>query len=144
VSGEAHISGSSTIFGRATVGGSARIVNGHVAGDAVVTGTAVIKSGARVYGDAYVDSGHVGIEGEVFHSRHVIHFQWGGFPDNVTVYRATGGVARVQVGCQNFPLSESFEAMEHLADVHEWELPEGWQNLIRAFRALTEGWSTDA
>lgn len=145
VSGYAVIDGNARVYDHARVYEYAVVVdnahlyrNARVYGNAFVGGRTVLTDDAAVYGYAELYRGRLGQHADVFLTDHVIVIH-GMFPDMVTVYRARGG-ARVQAGCQNFPLSDSIGTLKTLADEHGWSLPEGWVKLVDALRERAASW----
>ena len=150
VTGRACLRGDAKVRGRAWILGYAQLsdnvlVSGddtRVYGYAVLGNDVHVHSGAQVHGSVYLKAGSIGTNGDVFQDTHVISIT-GLFPDLVTVYRTQDGSARVQAGCQNFPLAIGSQTMLALAGEHGWTLPHGWQATVAGLVLGTESWKND-
>lgn len=156
-----RLSGSARMYQHTVLAGNARIVDAasatgtaHIYGDAYVGGTTVVIDNARVHGNAQLRAGTVGFDADVFRTNHVIVLA-GLTDDIVTIYRISDGSPRIQAGCQNFYLDEDLDAIVRheevdgpihlygLASEHGWDLPDGYEAILKSLLAQTKGWKDD-
>lgn len=154
ISGRATIDGHVRLSDSATITGTVRLsglvvvsCQASVTDRAQVSGYAYLRGCTHVTGNAVITGGEfwnhvIGRDAHVRASDEAIALD-GLFEGLVTCYRTVGGGARVQAGCQNFPLDESEDRLRELANEHEWSLPAGWQSVLGVLRMHAAGWKND-
>lgn len=111
VRGYVKVSGRSQLFGMVKVNGTARVRNAHLS------------------------VGKVSYNAQVNHHNHVI-FVCGLTEEPVTVYRTEDGHT-VVAGCQTFELGDD---LAEIAEVNEWDLPEGWEEVRDGLLKVVKTW----